>query len=103
MDVKKRKTIVIASLTILAILITGLFQLVCLVWFPEDVAGPDPVRYVVSLMAFPCILTCSIGIFITMHRWSVRWFIKAGIVLLLVLLLLIPGFVWGIIICFPAI
>ena len=92
---------IITSLTILAILIAGLF--VYLVWFPEDVAGPGPVGKVVSLVAFPCILICSIGILVTMRHWLAPWPIRVWIVLLLLPPLFITGFIWWVIICFPAI
>lgn len=97
MNKQKRKTITIASLTILAFLIAGLY--VRFVWFADDVTERDPVA-LVSMAPFPCVLACCICIFVAMRRWSIRWFVKAGIVLLLVLPLLITGFVWGYMVCF---
>jgi hypothetical protein len=92
MDVQKRKTIVIPSLTVLALLISGLE--VSIRWFPKTVVA------LVVLVAFPGVLACSIGVFRAMCGWSVHWFVKVVVILFLGLALITTAFLYGAII-FP--
>ena len=90
MDVQKAKTTTIVSLTVLALLISGLE--VSMRWFPKTVVA------LVVMGAFPSVLASSVVVFCAMRRWSMPWFAKLVVVLLLGLALVTTAFVyWAII------